>query len=218
MLPGMAEGRRTGRWRTGQQNKQRIVEVARGRFKRGYEQATVRGIAADAGVDVAMVYYFFGNKEGLFTAAVIDIPEHPLHELPALLDDDTDAIGERLVRRFIERWDAGDTFEPLLTVWRSAADQPLARKLLHDTLAGPVAERVAAEFGVDDAVLRVELVASHLMGLAFARYQLRIEPIASVGVDELVAWVGPTVQRYLTAPSCGPPRADASTPPPPQPP
>lgn len=197
----MAEGRRTGRWRTGQQSKQRIVEVAREHFKTGYENATVRGIATDAGVDVAMVYYFFGNKEGLFTAAVIDIPEHPLHQLPTLLDDGQDGIGERLVRRFIERWDEGDTFEPLLAVWRSAADQPLARKLLHDTLAGPVASRIAEEFGVDDAVLRVELVASHLMGLAFARYQLRIEPMASVGVDELVAWVGPTVQRYLTGPA-----------------
>jgi AcrR family transcriptional regulator len=197
----MAESRRTGRWRTGQQNKQRVVEVAREHFKHGYEQATVRGIAADAGVDVAMVYYFFGNKEGLFNAAVLNVPEHPLHQLAGMLDESIDEIGPRLVRRFIERWDAGDTFEPLLTVWRSAADQPLAKKLLHDTLAGPVAERVAAEFGVDDAVLRVELVASHLMGLAFARYQLRIEPIASTSVDDLVAWVGPTVQRYLTGPT-----------------
>jgi len=58
-----------------------------------------------------------------------------------------------------------------------------------------------AEFGVDDAALRVELVASHLMGLAFARYQVRIEPIASTGVDEPVAWIGPTVQQYLTGPT-----------------
>jgi AcrR family transcriptional regulator len=197
----MSEIRRTGRWRTGQQNKQRIVEAAREHFKRGYEQATVRGIAAEAGVDVAMVYYFFGNKEGLFNAAVIDIPEHPLHQLAALLDGGHDQIGARLVRRFVERWDEGDTFEPLLTVWRSAAVQPLARKLLRDTLAGPIADRVAAEFGVEDAVLRVELVASHLMGLAFARYQLRIEPMASTSVDDLVAWIGPTVQRYLTGPN-----------------
>jgi len=198
----MAEPRRTGRWRTGQQNKQRIIEVAREHFKQGYEKATVRGIATDAGVDVAMVYYFFDNKEGLFNAAVIDIPEHPLHQLVELLDDEgPDGIGTRLVRRFVERWDEGDTFEPLLTVWRSATVHPLARKLLHDTLAGPVADRVAAEFGVSDAGLRVELVASHLMGLAFARYQLRIEPMASAGVDELVAWVGPTVQHYLTGPT-----------------
>ncbi len=200
----MAESRRTGRWRTGQQSKQRIVDVAREHFRRGYEQATVRGIAGDAGVDVAMVYYFFGNKEGLFNAAVIDIPEHPLHQLATLLDDGPEQVGARLVRRFVERWDEGDTFEPLLTVWRSAADQPRARKLLYDTLAGPVAQRVAAEFGVDDAVLRVELVTVHLMGLAFARYQLRIEPIASVDVDTLVAWIGPTVQRYLTDPTAEP--------------
>jgi AcrR family transcriptional regulator len=197
----MSQTRRTGRWRTGQESKQRIVEAAREHFKRGYEQATIREIAADAGVDVAMVYYFFGNKEGLFTASVLDVPEHPLHQLAGMLDGTSDDIGARLVRRFIERWDSGDTFEPLLTVWRSAAVQPLARKLLHDSLAGPVAERVAAEFGVDDAVLRVELVASHLMGLAFARYQLRIEPITSTGVDELVAWIGPTVQQYLTGPT-----------------
>ncbi|WP_416349012.1 hypothetical protein [Mycobacterium xenopi] len=61
-----------------------------------------------------------------------------------------------------------------------------------------MARRVAAEFGVADAELWVELVASHLAGLAFARYQLRIEPLASSAVDELVARVGPTIQRYLT--------------------
>jgi AcrR family transcriptional regulator len=202
MLYHMSEARRAGRWRTGQKSKQRIIEAAREHFMRdGYEQATVRRIAADAGVDVAMVYYFFGNKEGLFAAAVLDVPEHPLHQLAGLLDEGRQQIGARLVRHFIEAWDKGDTFEPLLTVWRSATIQPLARKLLHDTLAGPVAERLSAEFGVDNAELRVELATVHLLGLAFARYQLRIEPIASAGVEDLVAWIGPTVQRYLTDPA-----------------
>jgi Tetracyclin repressor-like, C-terminal domain len=100
-----------------------------------------------------------------------------------------------------ERWDNGDAFEPLLTLLRSAAVHPLARDVLHDTLAGPIAERVAAEFGVSDAELRVELLTAHLAGLAIARYQLEIEPIASTDVDALVAWVGPVVQRYLTDPS-----------------
>jgi AcrR family transcriptional regulator len=195
----MPEERRSGRWRTGQQSKQRIIDAAREKFTRdGYERATVRGIAADAGVDVAMVYYFFGNKEGLFSAAILTGPEHPLHQLATLLDESSDDIGARLVRRFLEHWDEGGLFEPLLTVWRSAAIQPAARKVLHDALAGPMASRVTAEYGVTDAVLRVELVASHLTGLAFARYQLKIEPMASTSVDDLVTWVGPTVQRYLT--------------------
>jgi AcrR family transcriptional regulator len=200
----MAEARRTGRWRTGQQNKQRILDAARDHFMRaGYEQATVRAIAADAGVDVAMVYYFFGNKDGLFAASVVNVPEHPLHQLATLLDEGPDDIGNQLVRRFLEHWEAGSAFEPLLTLWRSAAFQPLAKKTLHASLAGPIAERLAAEFGVPDAVLRVELVTSHLMGVAFARYQLKIEPLASTSIDELVRWLGPTIQRYLTEPSGG---------------
>ncbi|QZH58327.1 TetR family transcriptional regulator [Mycolicibacterium farcinogenes] len=198
----MSETGRSGRWRTGQQNKQRIVDAAREHFMRdGYERATVRGIAADAGVDVAMVYYHFGNKEGLFNSAVLDTPQHPLHQLALLLDEGGQDIGVRLVRDVIARWDQGASFDPLLTVFRSAAVQPLARKLLHDSLAGPVAARIATEFGVDDAELRVELVTVHLVGLAFARYQLKIEPMASASVDDLVAWIGPTVQRYLTDPN-----------------
>jgi len=201
MLSCMSETRRAGRWRTGQQNKQRIIDAARERFMRdGYEGATVRAIAADAGVDVAMVYYFFDSKEGLFTAAALTGPEHPLHQLATLLDEGTDQIGPRLVRRFLEHWDQGAAFEPLLTLWRSAAIQPRARKVLHDSLAGPIAKRVAADFGVADAELRVELVASHLAGLAFARYQLKIEPMASAAIEDLVVWLGPTVQRYLADP------------------
>lgn len=164
----------------------------------GYERATVRTIAADAGVDVAMVYYFFGNKEGLFTVSTLTGSEHPLHQLATLLDEGTERIGERLVRRFLEHWEEGAVFEPFLTLWRSAAIHPEARKVLHDSLAGPIAKRVAAEFGVADAELRVELVASHLAGLAFARYQLKIEPLASTTVEDLVGWLGPTLQRYLT--------------------
>ncbi|MCG7608774.1 MULTISPECIES: TetR family transcriptional regulator [Mycobacterium] len=198
----MSQTGRSGRWRTGQQNKLRIIDAAREHFMReGYEQATVRGIAAAAGVDVAMVYYHFGNKEGLFNAAVLDTPQHPLHQLALLLDEGTHDIGARLVRDVIARWDQGVSFDPLLTVVRSAAVQPLARNLLHDSLAGTVAQRIATEYGVDDAELRVELVTVHLTGLAFARYQLKIEPMASADLDELVAWIGPTVQRYLTDPN-----------------
>lgn len=199
MLSYMSEARRPGRWRTGQQSRQRIIDAARDRFMRdGYERATVRAIAADAGVDVAMVYYFFDNKEGLFSASALTGPEHPLHQLAALLDEGPDDVGPRLVRRFLEHWDNGAAFEPFMAVWRSAAIQPQARQVLHDALAGPVAKRVAAEFGVTDAELRVELVASHLAGLAFARYQLKLEPIASTAIEDMVAWMGPTLQRYLT--------------------
>src|SRR6185437_460904 len=121
----MPEARRAGRWRTGQQSKQRIIQAARERFmSEGYQRATVRAIAADAGVDVAMVYYFFGNKEGLFSASVLTGPEHPLHLLAGLLDESPDDIGARLARRFLEHWDEGRLFEPLLALFRSASIHP----------------------------------------------------------------------------------------------
>jgi AcrR family transcriptional regulator len=203
----MTAARRPGRWRTGQQSKQRILDAARKRFVRdGYERATVRAIAADAGVDVAMVYYFFGSKDGLITAAALTGPQHPLQQLAILLDEGTEQIGPRLARRFVESWDAGVVFEPLVALWRSAPIHPQARNVLLDNVAGPVAERVATEFRVADAELRVELVASHLIGLAFARYQLKIEPIASADIEDLVAWLGPTIQRYLADPSPSPHR------------
>ena len=195
----MSGARRAGRWRTGQQSKKRIIDAARDRFMReGYQRATVRAIAADAGVDVAMVYYFFGNKERLFTASAVTRPEHPLHQLAALLDEGPEHIGHRLVRQFLERWDTGATFEPLVALWNSADLLPQARNMLQHSLVGPLAKRLGSEFDVSDTELRLELVASHLIGLAFARYQLKIEPIASTGIDQLVTAIGPTVERYLT--------------------
>ena len=201
----MPQARRSGRWRTGQLSKQRIIAAARDRFMReGYQHATVRAIAADAGVDVAMVYYFFGNKEGLFTAAAVTGPEHPLQQLASLLDEGPEQIGPRLVRQFIERWDTGAAFEPLAALWNSAALLPQARNMLQHSLVGPVAARITTEFGVTDAELRAELVASHLIGLAFARYQLKIEPLASAAIEQLVDWMGPTIEHYLTDPRPAP--------------
>src|ERR1700747_980553 len=122
MLSCMSEARRAGRWRTGQQNRQRIIDAARERFMRdGYEGATVRATAPRAGVDVAMVYYFFDSKEGLFTASALTGPEHPLHQLATLLDEGTEQIGPRRVRRFLEHWDEDAGHAPLPALWRSAA-------------------------------------------------------------------------------------------------
>jgi hypothetical protein len=46
--------------------------------------------------------------------------------------------------------------------------------------------------------LRVELAVGQLVGVAMLRYVIRVEPLASASADEIVALVGPTLQRYLT--------------------
>lgn len=164
---------------------------------RGYDQATVRAIAADAEVDVGMVYYFFGSKQGLFAAVITDTG-HPLQDLQELVDEGAPNIGRRLVRGFLERWDAGNDYEPCVALWQSAAECPQAKQILLESVHGPIAERLTKDYGITDAALRVELTITHLMGLAMARYRLRIEPLASAPRELIVGMVGPTIERYLT--------------------
>ena len=80
---------RPGRWRSGAESKQRIVAAARVLFREhGYAGTGVRAVAAEAGVDPAMVFYFFDTKQGLFAAAI---------EMSAQLPPAIDAIFTWLV-------------------------------------------------------------------------------------------------------------------------
>jgi len=58
--------------------------------------------------------------------------------------------------------------------------------------------RIADQLDVPDAELRASLVATQIAGLLLGRYVLKLKPLAGASVDELVARIGPTVQRYLT--------------------
>jgi hypothetical protein len=71
---------------------------------------------------------------------------------------------------------------------------------MRDFVSRQVLGRVARALDLDQPQLRASLAASQLVGLAMLRYIIRLEPIASAGTDELVAWVGPTLQRYFTDP------------------
>src|SRR2546425_1298453 len=90
--------------------KGRILAAARKRFAAyGYERATIRAIAADAGIDPALVMRYFGTKEKLFAAAA----EFDLR-LPDLAAVPRDAIGSLLVGHFLDRWESDDTLQALL--------------------------------------------------------------------------------------------------------
>ena len=192
-----------GRRRTGEDTRGALIAAARDAFaEHGYEGATVRGIAGRAGVDPAMVNHWFGGKEALFTAA-LDIPFDPAQVLPELLDGDPGRIGERVVRRFVGIWDATGG-APLAALVRSVAGHEAAARMLREFVTRVLLVRLAA-VAPDRPELRATLVGSQLIGLGMARYVVRIEPLASAPVDEVVAAVAPTVQRYLTGPLDAPP-------------
>lgn len=188
---------RSGRRPRPSGTREAILRAARRAFhERGYDGATIRGIAAEAGVDPALVHHFYGSKEQLFAAAVA-LPFTPSEIIPGLLEGGSEGLGERILRFFLavnDRPGAG----PFVALIRSASSNERAAAMLRGFIVREVIGRIARAIGAPDAELRATLVGSQLAGLALARYVLRVEPLASADHETLVAWVGPTLQRYLT--------------------
>ncbi|GAA1021664.1 TetR family transcriptional regulator [Amycolatopsis albidoflavus] len=174
-----------------------LLEAARAVFaENGYERATVRSIAARAGVDAAMVNHWFGGKEGLFAQAVLKLPFEPAELVTVLHDGPIDELGARIVHTFLTRWDGvgGDTFQALI---RSIASHEAASTVLREFFS-QFFTGLISDLGGDRRELRVALCASQLVGMGLIRYVARFSPMVEAEVDTLVAAVAPTLQRYLT--------------------
>ncbi|MEV6317283.1 TetR family transcriptional regulator [Streptomyces sp. NPDC051776] len=170
-----------------------ILAAARERFAAdGYERATIRAIAADAGIDPSMVMRYYGNKEGLFAAASdFDLRLPDLSALPR------EEIGAALVRHFLNRWEEDEVLTALLRVGvTNSAGAERIQQIFRDQLS-PVAAAVCPD--PDDSARRAALTASQILGMAMSRYVLRFPPATEMTRLEVVAWLAPTVQRYLTA-------------------
>jgi AcrR family transcriptional regulator len=191
---------RTGRRPGAGGTREKILAAARSHFaEAGYEGATIRGMAGEAGVDPALVLHYFGSKEGVFAAAV-EFPIDPALVIPPLLEPGLDGLGARLVGFFLETWDS-PAGSPLLGVIRSVVSSERAAAVLRDFVSREVLGRLAEALELDQPQLRASLAASQLVGLAMLRYVVKLEPLASATPAELAAWLGPTLQRYLTDPS-----------------
>jgi AcrR family transcriptional regulator len=191
-------GRRPGG--TGAETREAILLAAKRLFAdRGFEQASMRAIGAEAGVDAALITHFFGSKANLLGAA-IDWPFDPDRELPRILKAGKDHAGEGLTALFVRTWDREGSRHPVITLLRASINEPTAADLLANfmrtRLFGPLLEKL----GSDQADIRANLVAAQLGGLGLARYILRFEPLASARPSDVVRWVAPTIQRYLTEP------------------
>lgn len=191
-------GRRPGR----QDTRGTILGAAREVFaERGYDGASIRQVATEAGVDPALIHHYFGTKEQLFLA-VVQPPVNPAELVPKIVTGDPDRLGERLIGTFLsvfENPSTGPAFEALL---RGAFANRLSSTLIREFFAVQIIRRVVRELGdlvdVAELPLRANLAASQLLGLAATRYIIKFQPIASVPREALIAAVAPTVQRYLT--------------------
>jgi AcrR family transcriptional regulator len=189
-----SSGKRRGPRQDGVETRATILDAARSQFAaHGFEGATMRAIAREAGVDPALVSYYFDSKGELFIES-LRLPVNPAVAIEAVLAEGTDELGERLVTRFLQVWDDPASGGPLVSVMRSASSQP---ELMREFLERQIVPRFAGAIGGPDAELRATAVASQMLGLAFLRYVLLVEPLASATQGEVVALIAPTVQRYV---------------------
>lgn len=189
---------RTGRAPGSPPNRAAILAAARDHFaRRGYDRATIRGIAVDAGVDPALIYHYFASKADLLVAALA-LPHDPRANVARTLAGGADGLGERILREFLGAWDSDRG--TLMGLFRSASSHEDAARILREFFIGEFAQRVAEAAARHQPELRAALVFSELTGLAMARFVLRVEPIASADVATLVSCFAPTLDRYLTGP------------------
>lgn len=169
-----------------------ILDAARRLFaERGHGATTIRDIAAEAGIDPALVMRYFGSKDELFVRAA----EFEL-KLPALDKVDRDKVGEALLRHFLGVWEGPQANQGMAVLLRSAASNEMSADKMREVFAAQVLPALARIGSRATAGRRAGLVASQLLGLALCRYVLVIPPVAQMAFEDLVRHVAPTVQRY----------------------
>jgi AcrR family transcriptional regulator len=179
--------------RTSEETKAAILAAARERFGAlGFQAATIRGIAADAGIDPSMVMRYFGDKDKLFAAAA----EFDLR-FPDFAELDRAEVGRSLVGHFLERWE-GD--EALVILLRSSATNTEAAQRMQRIFSTQLEPMVANLVPAAEACRRSGLIATQILGVAWCRYVLRLPPMVEMTHAEIIDWVGPTIQRYLGLP------------------
>jgi AcrR family transcriptional regulator len=189
----MSSSRPRGRRPGSSSTREAILAAARERFAAvGYERTRVRDVAADAGVDAALVHYFFKSKDGLFVATM-ELPFRPAEIIAPVLAGGVDGLGERMVRRMLTVWD--ENRPALMGLVRSASSHPGAALALREFVLSEIIGKLAA--ALDGDQLRATLVASQIVGLIAARYIAQVEPLASMDREEIVPLVAPTLQRYM---------------------
>jgi AcrR family transcriptional regulator len=187
-------GRRTGNLDT----RGEILAAARRHFARGgYAGATIRAIAAEAGVDPALVHYYYSTKRELFIAS-LDLPFDPGEFIEPALAGDPQDLGRRVAGRYLELLESERGRTAMQALLRSALTDERVLRMLREFMVETVFGPIVRQLGADQPELRAALFASQMIGLAIVRLIIGLEPLASADPDVVVAAIAPNLQRYLT--------------------
>lgn len=173
-----------------------ILDAARELFaEAGFERTTIRAVAAQAGVDPALVMQYYGNKEGLFAASArwhVDhkrLSEAPLQDVPATALDDLFATFEDPERR-----------DGAITLLRNCLTHESALAVMRDDVMREPQAMIARTIGGDDAELRAGLLGATMIGVTIARYLLEIPAVRAASREDIERVMEP-VLRALVEPA-----------------
>lgn len=173
-----------------------VLDAARARFASdGFAGTTIRGVAADAGVDPSQVMQFFGSKDDLF-AAVIAIPGGALERFATVFEGPDEHLGERVVRAYLQAWeDVPEESEPLMAMLRSAVVNDQANAQLRDFIQSRLLHGMRSRG--PEAMFRAGLVAAMLVGVVTGRRIIGVPVLVAADHDALAATLGPVIQQLL---------------------
>ena len=192
-------GRRSGRRPGPSTTREAITRAARAQFSElGYDRTTIRGVAREAGVDAALVIRFYGSKDALFRE-VMALPPAAADALERIADGPRETVGRRLAELIVGLLENPETRAIVLGRIRAASSHPEAAALVRETVTRDV-RRLTDAVSDDEPDVRAVLAGTHVVGLAFARYVVLVEPLASMSAADVVAYAAPTFQRYLVGP------------------
>jgi AcrR family transcriptional regulator len=175
-----------------------IQAAARASFaQNGWAGTSLRAIAREVGVDPALIHYYFSSKEELLDA-VTTPPAEWLASIEKTSSAPLAERGEAMVRNVAWAWSKPDIREVLESILVTAAHESRTRERLRAFIAASLLPAVADRVEGEERQLRATLIGSQVLGLVMLRYVWQIEPLASLPVEELVALVAPTLQRYLS--------------------
>ena len=198
-----AAGAKRGRRADGGQAKEAIQQAARQLFaEHCFDRTSVRQVALAAGVDPMLVTHYFKTKAGLF-AAVVQPPVKPRVAIDFALEEGPEHVGERLARFVLRTLETPESQKWIVAMVRAATAEPEVAAVVRERMAEPMVIPLAKAAGGDDPEYRAMLVITQLLGLVMGRYILKIEPLASRPVADVVADLAGTFQRYLTGPVGG---------------
>jgi AcrR family transcriptional regulator len=175
-----------------------IRSAARDLFaEKGFERTTIRGVAAAAGVDPALVMQHFGSKERLFAAA-----SHVKDDHSRMMAATSDSLPTAALDDLFDSFETPLDREATVALMRNCLTHPSAARVMRDEImcdrTAAVAGTISGTVPADEAELRAGLFGACMIGLGMARYLLELEPVAGASREDLHRLMEPVLRTLLT--------------------